>query len=173
MDIFSRQRSLSPTEWHLALPDALTAMNYTPHASTGFAPYEVVFNQSTTTYDLEDRRIPDSKCAQRKFILTRLRRLKMLQAEKSGNSPTFQIPMLEKDTIICVKYSPRDPKFYAKVICDHGLSLTIVRFDPKNLTKLNQHAKIKVAKRHVYVPKFNDFSTPLANIIYTSICSED
>ena len=97
-------------------------------------------------------------------MFERLRSAKEIQAGRTKKE-SQEIPMLNPDTLIIVRYGPRDPKFFAKVIKDHGLTISVKRVSISDdaVKKSNQHAVIKVAKRHVYIPK--NSSHELKNIV--------
>ena len=166
---YMAQNNLKENEWHAALSASLNAMNTVPHASTGYSPVEVVFNHAQNLYEYDDDTSahPD-KIKQRADIYSRLVSKKQAQSSKTVN-PAKGMPRLAKNTVIIIRYGPRNPKFYAHVLKDHGMTLTIRRFDINNPEKShNQHGVIKVAKRHVYLPK--PTSHELKNInIYQSI----
>ena len=162
---FSAQNNLAADEWHLAVSDSLNAINTTPHSSTGFSPFEVIFNHKASLYLYDDNTTASKRKAdQRSQIFERLISLKRSQFNRSRSHPK-PIPMLEPDQTIIVRYGPRHPKIFAKVIRDHGMTLTVRRFDIHDPAKRqNQHGVIKVAKRHVYLPNPNSFE--MKNVSY-------
>ena len=156
------QNKLKEDEWDLALSDALLSMNHTPHAATGFAPFEVVYNQPAGLFELdenvEEHNISPEKQRQRALISKRLNSRKTKQSLDSKFVES-NLPMLQPDTVICVRYAPRSPKFFAKVRKDHGMSLTVTRCDPTgSIIAGNQHSTIKIAKRHVYLMKSHSYN---------------
>ena len=147
---FQAQQALGPDEWHLVLGSSLEAINTVPHSATGLSPFEVVYNHPPLLYEFEDYdACTPEKRLQRESILAKLLHDKRTQSEKTQGP--IPIPTVQPGDTIIVKYGPRNPKFFAKVICDHGMTVTIQRLD----SNLNQHGKIKVAKRHVYLPNPN------------------
>ena len=167
IEIFMAQKRLSADEWHLSLSESVTSINTSPHSTTGLTPFEIVFNQPANLYDLDDDTYATpEKIEQRQYVYRRIMEAKRAQSEKTKN-PLKEIPSLSPGTLIIVRYGPRNPKFFATVLTDHGMTLTVRRTEigEKSAQKQrNQHGTIKVAKRHVYIPKKNSFEITQGHI---------
>ena len=152
------ERGLQEDQWDLCVDDAVTAINSVPHIVTGFTPTEVIFNRQPLIYSSAeaDEEAQKPKEEQRKTIFERLVQAKNTRSKKSGNFEEFEIPRLSKGQKVIVKYGPRCPKFYGEVLNDYGFIVKIKRKTSpgENAEDSNGRFKvIKVAKRHLYLPK--------------------
>jgi len=144
LETFRAVSQLEEDEWDRVCHLAVKAMNDTVHTTTGYTPYELVFNTSPNFEGLPES-VSQSETDRRRIVTDRLIKSK---AKYVSNKP---IPRLEPGTLVNVRYGSKNKSkpFEAVVVEDDGSPVLTVARKGERATR---HNTIRIRKSHIWVP---------------------
>ena len=139
---FLRAHQLESCEWDKVNHLVVRAMQSTTQHTHHISPYKLVFNKAP-----EFEGVPTK--VDRKLFQQRQDVYNSLEQAKAKYVTGQAIPRLEPGTRITVKYHAKAPPFDGIVLSDDGgICVEIKRLGQR---QKNQHAKLRVSKRHVWL----------------------
>ena len=154
IESFCKAKNLSEICWDDILHLCVKSMNNTVHHTTGYTPYQCVFNKKPF--------FPGIGSVEAEEIIKRRQEIvDRINASKQKYVNKNVIPRLAPGTEVNIRYHSKAPRIPGVIVSDDGGMTAVV----KKVGVRNAHATTRIAKRHLWITK----KANQANWIETSL----